>query len=204
VTTLCTPSAARPPHLGEGVDADTIDALCLTASALIARVCGYPTPSASAPPSMLSTAYTLIISSPGGRDLPLPVWPVTAVSSVYDDPSGDFEAESLVDADDYAIKYLPGSGWVLRLAKDSTQGEWTRGRDVIQITFTAGYTNPPEALAQAAIALVRHLYEQRTATRQESASVGGASYSMGAPSGVPDWIRAMLAAGGFILPRAAL
>lgn len=204
MTTLCTPSAARPPHLGEGVDADTIEALCVAASAMIARVCGYPTPSASAPPSMLSTVYTLIISSPGGRNLPLPVWPVTAVSSVYDDPAGDFEAESLVASTDYSIKNLPASGWVLRLAKNSIQGEWTRGLGVIQITFTAGYTDPPEALSQAAIALVRHLYEQRSGTRQESASVGGASYSMGAPAGVPDWIRAMLATGGYILPRAAL
>lgn len=153
---------------------------------------------------MLSTAYTLILSSPGGRDLPLPVWPVTAVSAVYDDPAGDFEAESLVTSTDYTLKNLPDAGWVLRLTKDSIQGEWTRGRGVIQITFTAGYTDPPEALAQSAIALVRHLYEQRSGTRQESASVGGASYSMGAPAGVPDWIRAMLAAGGYILPRAAL
>lgn len=202
--TLCTPAQARPPHLGEGVDADTIEALCVAASALIARVCGYPTPSASAAPTMLSTAYTLIIDSPGGRNLSLPVWPVTAVSSVYDDPGGDFESTDLVDSGDYTIKYLPGAGWVLRLTKDSTLGGWSRGRQCIQIAFTGGYVDPPEALVQSAVALVRHLYEQRSATRQESASVGGASYAMGAPAGVPDWIRAMLAAGGYILPRAAL
>lgn len=201
MTPLCTPSQARPPHLGEGVDVDTIEALCFTASAMIARVCGYPPAGTGQSPSMRATSYTMIINGSGGRDLPIPLWPVISVSSVYDDPDADFESVSLVDAGDYTIKNLPDGGWVLRLVKDSTLGVWSYGRGVVQASFTAGYADPPAPLVQAAIALVRHLYEQRSATRQESASVGGASYSLGDPVGVPEWIRAMLASGGFILPR---
>ena len=198
---LCSVSQARPPHLAAGADDATVEALIRAASAQIAALCGYPRASASAAPTMLSTEYTMILDCAGGRDLPLPLSPVTALGAIYDDPGGDFESADLVTSTDYALTYLPGKGWVARLTRTATLGAWSRGRQCIRATFTAGHVNPPDDLASLCVALVRHQYEQRTATRQESASVSGASYSFGEPAAVPDWIRHGLAVGGHILAR---
>lgn len=172
---IITPAEARvliPGLTGTAEDA-TLDVLIARAGQMMAMWCGYPRASATSAPTMESTTYVLDLDGPGGRDLVVPVWPLTAVTSIYDDPAGDFGADTLVDAADYAI--LDGTRGVVRLRSTSVHGAWSTGSRTIRVTCTAGYTAPDAALQHACAMVVKHLWSLRRVQGAVSASQGGAS-----------------------------
>lgn len=167
----------RIPGLnGTGEDA-LLERLIAVAGAAIATFLGYPPASVGASPTAESTSYTIDCDSYGGRDLPLPVWPATAVSSVRDDETLDFDQSIyLVPSSDYALTV---DGRAIRLKFASTWGNWRVGRGTIRVVFTAGYTTIPVWLQDACKIMVRHLYDLRQVQGRQNQSIAGVNVAIG-------------------------
>lgn len=171
---LLTAAEARvyiPSLSGTGSDT-LLDTLISRAGAALARYCGYPPASATASPTMESTSYTIDFTGQGGRDLDLGLYPVTAITSVYDDPDLDFtDAADLVASSDYAIQ----RGRVLRLTSTSTHGAWSTTPEAIRVAFTAGYSTIPADMKDIAGRAVRAAYDWLSTAGKLSMSQGGLS-----------------------------
>lgn len=94
-------------------------------------------------------------------DLVLPKSPIRAVSSIvfFDTENVQQTAEItdfyLFSGEDYAsLRPKPNKEWPSTSIRE----------DAITITFTAGYTTVPPALASAILLMIGHLYENRMAT----------------------------------------
>lgn len=199
---LMTASEARaylPGLTGTGEDT-LIDALILRAGGLMAAWCGYPAASATVDPTMESASYTRYYDGPGGRDIVLDVWPVTAITSIYDDPTGDYGATSLVDSGDYAI--IAGTRGLVRLTSTSTHGAWSTGDQTIKVAFTAGYSTVGPSLKHLCGQTVKHLWQLRRQQGAASSTQGGATVSREEAAALPIEVRHGL--GPYILPRALL
>jgi len=157
----------------------------------IASFCKYPKATSTAARTMESTSYTLYLEGPGGRELELPVWPVTTITTIEDDVTEDFDgATHLVASSDYAQRGEHGE--IVRLTQTSTQGAWSCTTDpVIKVVVTAGYATVPEALKQAAIELVAHKFNQRASIGKTSVTGGGLSASP-SPIKIPDHVKELL------------
>jgi hypothetical protein len=176
-------------------DDDLIDALILAADRAFARYCGYP----GVAPSMESTAYTRDFDGDGTRDLTLDVWPVTAVSQVYDDPTRDFESASyLVSSGDYSLR----NSRTLTLKSIASHAAWTKADGVIRVTFTAGYATVPDDLKRLANLAVRAAFDLGAHQGKTSVSQGGVSVGLTDASWLPLEVRQGLAP--FRLPGAFL
>lgn len=186
------------PSLQGTVEDEVLVVLIQTAGEMIATHLGYPAASASAESTAESTSYTLYLNGPGGRDLVLPVWPVTAITSIYDDEDRSYAASSLVSSGDYAIE--EGATGRVLLTATATHGAWSTGKRAIKATFTAGYTTIPSWLKHAARLTVRALYDLRTAQGQTSRNVGNQSVSLRDQHAIPEEARRILAP--HRLPRA--
>lgn len=199
---LITAAEARvylPGLTGTGEDTN-IDTLILRAGGLMAAWCGYPSSTAIADPTMESASYTRYLDGPGGRDLVLDVWPVTAITSIYDDEEQDFAATSLVDSGDYAI--IAGARGLVRLTSTSTHGAWSTGSETIKATFTAGFSTVPASLKHLCGQTVKHLWQLRRQQGAASSTQGGATVSREEAAALPIEVR--LGLGPYILPRALL
>lgn len=168
--------------------------------AVFAAWCGYPPASAGAAPSMESASYTRYLDGPGGRDLVLDVWPVTAVASIYDDANWTWAAADLVASADYAI--LDGSTGLVLLTETATHGEWSLSRRAIKATFTAGYSTVPAALKMAAILAVRNAWNLRSEQGRSNVSGNGVSLGLRDEEILSPAVRQAL--WPFRLPRALL
>jgi hypothetical protein len=120
---------------------------------------------------METASYTAYIDGPGGRALVLPVWPVTAIASIHDDPEWTWGADALVSSSDYAI--LDGREGLVLLTETATHGAWSRARRAIKVTFTAGFTSVPADVKQGAILAVRAVYDMRRNQGKTNASGAG-------------------------------
>lgn len=186
------------PQLSTGAETTLIESLITACGAAFARRCGYPAASAGATPTMESTSYVIEHDGPGGRDLTLKVWPATAVSSVYDDDSLDFDDSAyLVASDDYA---LVRQGTTLRLKSTATHGNWGRGEGRIRIAFTAGFATVPADLKKLCAMAVRNVYNLRPDQGTKNVSAGGATTTYDDAAFLPPWITGPL--GAFTLPGA--
>lgn len=108
------------PVLSSGTADDSlITTLILEADRIMARFCGYP----GTAPTMASTSYTRDFDGDGTRNLRLDVWPVTAITSAYDDLDQTFGADTLVASADYAIV----NARTLRLTATAAHGTWQEG-----------------------------------------------------------------------------
>lgn len=147
--------------------------------AVLSAWCGYPPASATASASMASTSYTLYLTGQGGRDLWLPLRPVTAIASVYDDPDGDWGATTLVSSGDYALFYDPARGQSIRLTSTATHGTWSSSPRAIKVALTCGYSTAPQPYRLAVEAAVRNLYTLRghSGLTSESGNKGNFSYT---------------------------
>lgn len=95
--------------------------------------------------------------------LRLPVFPATAISSITYYDADDAE-QSLTVSDFYLFGDDDGA---YIQPKDGTSWPDTMDRpDAVTITFTAGMT-PTQTMKQAALLLVSHWYENRSATTEE-------------------------------------
>ncbi len=155
-----------------GTGEDTLLATLITAvGAAFARYLRYPEASAGAEATLESTSYTLYLDGPGGRDLTVPVWPLTAVSTIEDDPELTYDGSTyLVPATDYAI--ADGRRGLVRLDVDSTWGHWSTANEAVKIVCTAGWSTVPAGIKAAAKLAVRHLWDLRARQGRQSVSQG--------------------------------
>lgn len=174
------------PNITGSTEDTTLSTLISRAGAMLAAACGYPAASVGGTPSMESTSYTLRLDGPGGTRLRLPVGPVTAVSSVYDDPDLVFGASTLLASTDYELDSVVGA---LRLLPAGVHGTWSTGEGVIKVTLTAGYVTVPEDLKHAAGLMVRHLFRGRREAGVESVSAGPSSVSPTTRGALPSEVR---------------
>ena len=128
----------------------------------------------------------------GQREIQLKNYPVTAVTSVYDDSDWGWDSGDLIAAADY--NYGDGKAGILRF--DTELGE---GRGSIKITYTAGYTdaNVPAWLKELLIRQTCHWYLQQKENRYDLASkaapqgAGTYSYKLLTANLLPDFIDAV-------------
>ena len=192
------------PDLASGAEATLIDELIDQSGHLIAAFCGYPSANGIAAATMESTSYVRYLTGSGGRDLVCDVGPVTAVTSIYDDPTLDFTSSVyLVDSGDYAILAVAPRR-TIRLTSTAVHGAWSTQEGAIKATVTAGYSTVPAAIKRACQLTVRHLLDQRKKLGVQSESMNGASVTYSDPAALPREARDILSGDGFMLPRRVL
>lgn len=179
------------PALSGTADDALLTELISVAGAVIAKYLGYPPASVGGTPTAESTSYTRYLDGPGGRILTTDVYPLTAVTSVYDDPAWDYSASYLVSSSDYSI--VEGDKGLIVLSSTSAHGTWTTGKRAIKATFTAGYATVPDWLQQAARITVRALYDGRNSQGKENKSEGGVNVSFVKPAALPIEAKQILA-----------
>lgn len=189
-----------PELSGTGEDTN-LDTLIARVEEACASWCGYPPASAGGTPTMASASRVRYLDGPGGRELVIDVWPVTAIASIYDDPEWTWGADALVSSSDYAI--LDGAVGLVLLAETSTHGAWNHARRSIKATVTAGFTSAPPALKLAICLGVRHLWNLRRELGHTSVSgEGTVSVSSVDPTMLP--VECLQALAPYRLPRVLL
>jgi len=177
---LITAAEARTmiPELStSSTDEDTlIDTLIARVGALLAAWCGYPPASAGGTPTLESASYTEYLDGPGGRELRLPIYPVTAVASIYDDTAWTWGSDALVASTDYAIS--DGRVGLVLLKETSTHGSWSAARRSLKVAFTAGYATVPADIKAACAHAVRQVWNFRTEQGRANVSGGVVSLSL--------------------------
>lgn len=153
--------------------------------------------------NLLSGSVTELISGDGMiRELVLQEYPVSAISSVYDDLDREFGSGTLlVEGTDYKLvdEDDPGSenpGIILRLDGNV----WTKGDKNIKVVYTAGYSSAPADLVHAQILFSSYIYQQKASnlgikgyrlgqfsvTYDDGGNSGGAGYGRSIPIEVRD------------------
>jgi len=139
---------------------------------------GYPGLSAT----LESTSYTLRLR--GSRIEPkrllIPVAPVTAVASVYQDLDLAFGSGTLINSGDYEREDLR-CGSYLNLLPTGQTSTWFTAERSIKVTCTAGYADEaamPTVLADAIYRIVADWWLRRTNRHLGSISAGGQNQSV--------------------------
>ena len=177
---LLTAAEARVylPALSGTAEDSTLDTLIARVGAAVARYLGYPPATVGANPTVESASYTLysgphlggVEVSEDGRRLYLPVRPLTAIASIYDDPNEEYGAATLLGSSDYAIV---GDDGEVRLKPLATWGGFSDVPFSVKIACTAGYTSVPAEINHAAGLTVAHVYARRAAAGGESIDASG-------------------------------
>jgi hypothetical protein len=192
------------PALGTSTAEDTnLDTMIARADGVLAGWCGYPPAAAdtaaggNADRTLESFAYTDYLDGPSVRDpraLALRVRPLTLVTSVHDDRDRDWSygAADLVAASNYVVDYTRGR---IYLPDNSTHGDWSVGRRVIKVIYTAGFnTGADVAITQAISMLVAHWWAFRKRTGLEGyTSSDGVTVAVTPPVGIPEHVKEMFA-----------
>lgn len=165
-----------PSLTGTGEDT-TIDLFIARANAVLARWCGFPAVSQSTAPTLEAVAYTHYFDGPSSTDprlLRLRVRPVSAITSVYVDTTGDFAYSTEVTSGDRVLDDLEGG---IRLTPDATSiAGWPVGKRLIKVVYTAGYNTGADAGATTAIGLlVAHWWTGRRMSGLANVTAGDAS-----------------------------
>lgn len=178
---------------GTGEDTD-LDTLIARVGAQIAAYLGYPPASVGATPTLESTSRTLYLTGRGGRDLSLGLYPVTAITSVQDDPTLTFDGSTyLISSGDYSIH----EGAVLRLDYDSGLA-WSTTPGGIKVVCTAGYTSIPSTIQEVCAEEVALRWRRRKQLGVTSSSTGGGSSAPSKPEALAESSRLALAP--YLLP----
>ena len=106
----------------------------------------------------------------GTDRLLLPIWPVSAITSVHDDAEWEWGEDTEVSSDDYI---LFRDVWALR--KKPSADLWSTAERAIQIVLTAGYEEIPDDMRLAAGLQLKHLWNNRALVGQTADAVDGAS-----------------------------
>jgi len=194
---LLSSTTLRTDYLPEVQAADTASMTTLAAAlaraeATIAEHLGYP----GASPTWESTSYTLRLRAVVGDRLILPVAPVTAIASVYQDESMVFGADTAVSPADYEREDLKG-GAILHLLPEATSvATWSDKHRAVKVTCTAGYANEaaiPKGLAHAVYGWVADWWLRRRVRHLENTSQGGTSQTFAALAKLPADVAAQVA-----------
>ena len=171
------------PALTGTTDDALLTELISVAGGLIGAYLGYPPASAGGTPSAESVSYTRYQDGSGGRILTLDVYPVAAISSIYDDGSWDYAAANLVASGDYTI--VDGDAGLIILTSTAVHGSWSTSKRAIKAAYTAGYSTVPDWLQHAARITVRALYDLRNSQGKDNKSEGGVNVSFVSPAVLP-------------------
>lgn len=166
-----------------GTTQDTaIETIVGRVDALIAKYLGFQPPSAAANPSFETSTLIRYLDGPMFDDpgaLALGVYPVQSVTSIYDDPTRGYAADTLVDSDDYTLDGQTGIVW---LSPTGAHGSWSKGKRAIKATIVAGWATVPKAIKEAAIREVAARWRWRNIpTTTQNSSKGSASNSTRPP-----------------------
>jgi hypothetical protein len=80
---------------------------------------------------------------------------VLSIASVYENDQLLNSAQYVVDPTGQRL-YRIGSG---TLYATNSYGYWTAGMNNVKVTYTAGFTNPPAAIRQGLLEIIRHLWQ---------------------------------------------
>ena len=170
------------PALTGTTDDALLNKLIASVGAAIAAYLGYPRVSATADATIESTTYTLYSGGYEGRvivngdRLIFPVRPITAVTSIYDDPDQGYAAAYLVASTDYTTDLVDG---VVRMLPTNVHGNWSSIPYAVKAVVVAGWATAsiPTDVLMAARLTVRHWYELRSRGPSTSVSAEGVSVS---------------------------
>lgn len=197
---LITAAEARtriPELTGTTLDS-VLDHLIAAIGRAFARYCGYPR-TTTGTHTMESASYVSYLDGRGERDLYLPARPITAVSSVYDDPTLDWTSSTyLVPSGDYG-SILDGAR--LHLTSTSTWGVWGKGAGRIKVAYTAGFTSVPDDLKLACEIAVRAHYDSVKTQGKKVVSVNNQTLTYRDEELIPPAARQILDV-GYVLPAA--
>ncbi len=139
------------PGLDSGADA-ALDATLAAVESQLASWCGWPPIVTGGTPGSVSwdaATRTFYLDGPSEdepRRIQLPVAPVTAIASIYDDPTWGYTgANHLVASGDYTLIEDTGEVWL----NPDASWSWSRGRRNIRVVCTAGYAAATVAMAEA-------------------------------------------------------
>lgn len=172
---LMTASALRDaiPELTGTAEDTRLETLIARIDATFATYCGYPAASATASPTLESASYTLYLTGNGGRELRLPIRPVTAITSIEEDEDLTFDGSSyLVASSDYTLVYDPARGQFVRLKYTATHSAWGTTPLAIKAVVTAGYSTVPGNILEAARMAARDWWQRRSRSGLTSRSGG--------------------------------
>ena len=170
------------PALTGTTDDTLLNKLIASVGAAIAAYLGYPRVSATVDATIESTTYTLYSGGYGGRvvvdgdRLIFPVRPITAVTSITDDPDQGYGAGYLVASGDYTFDVVDG---VVRALPTGSHGAWSAQPYAIKAVVVAGWATAsiPTDVLMAARLTVRHWYELRSRGPSTQISAEGVSVS---------------------------
>ena len=193
---ILTPAQIRQaniPGLGSSTSEDTtLATFAARVDALIADWLGFPPASAGGMATILSATYTEYYDSPDDPYiLRLGFWPVTSITSIYDDPLRAYGSDTLVASADYS---LDGRRGLVILGTSSTKGRWYKDQmRAIKATFVAGFATVPTPIEAAALRVLARLWRGRSSAGLQSTSKAGHSASFRAESVIDEDDRRMLA-----------
>lgn len=133
--------------------------------------------------------YTEYYDGDGTNTLVLRKYPINTVASIYDDPTREFAADTLIDSTDYVIDNEEQVGTV-RLFQNTTI--FASAIKNVKITYNAGYTTIPKDAERACIMLVIYYFNRQDAAGISSQSLGGKSENY-SDEALPMFIRQMVA-----------
>ena len=108
-------------------DSDLLESLINACSRYILRICMR---------SMIKYAsVTEYVDGHGSAYLTLKSFPIISITSIYDDPSRDYEAATLIAATDYEINNAEAG--VVRYL----EGEFSNSQSNVKVTYVAGYSD---------------------------------------------------------------
>lgn len=194
---LISPAEARAyiRTLTGAAEDGALEVVIARADAALAQHLGYPRRSATAGATLASASYTLYSGSSGlvvdGRALLPSVAPITAITSIYDDPDRGYSSTYLVASSDYDYDAVSGRIWLLPTA---VHGGWSTAERAIKLTVTAGWASEsvPDDLRLAAVLLVRAWWDRRGHGTDTQLSAGGVSRSP-SPRAIPPEIQELVA-----------
>ena len=158
-----------------------IDTIIGRADGLMAAYCGFPAESGA--PTLESATYTHYLDGPAHpREVRLPVWPVTSVTSIYDDPLLDYGATTLVSSGDYTLYGDEG----LVVLNNTASWSWNTARRAIKATYVAGWSTAPNAIKHACALQSAHIFKHRDAIGSTSLSKAGGSATLSALGLLPE------------------
>lgn len=166
-----------------------ITAILARAEERVVAFLGYPLQSGATVAAWSTGAYVLRLGfrTPVRTRLALPVHPVTAIASVYQDTDKAFGATTLIASGDYEQENLPNGAYLHLLPTGST-GAWYTGDREIKVSCTAGYANEaaiPLVLADAVYRLAQHRYQRAQTGHLDSTSKNGQSESFSEDEDIP-------------------
>lgn len=182
---------------GDATSITRLTAFLARAEERVVEYLGYPLQSGATIAAWSSGTYVLRLggSAVRGRRLTVPVFPVTTVTSIYQDSLQIFTT-TLVAPTDYETETLKNGAYI-RLFPSSVTGSWLTGEREIKVTVTAGYANEaaiPTILADATYRLAQHRVARNLTSHLESKSAGGGSEQYSPDEEIPAPIRETLAA----------